>query len=74
MLYVHARPADAKYWEKQGWQPVAGEPAGANQMVAMVRPVDPNTPVGGVEAPRAVTLRGDATAHGSRRTGGSVSN
>jgi GNAT superfamily N-acetyltransferase len=75
MLYVHARPADAKYWEKHGWQPLAGEPAAApNQMVAMVRPVDPSKPVGGVEAPLAVTLRGEAPAQTGRRSGGAASN
>jgi GNAT superfamily N-acetyltransferase len=76
MLYVHASPADAKYWEKQGWQPLAGEAAAGDgsQLVAMVRPVDPSKPVRAAEAPQAVTLRGDAAAQSGRRTGGPVSN
>jgi GNAT superfamily N-acetyltransferase len=74
LLYVQSRPADAKYWEKQGWQPMAGEAAAPNQMVAMVRSVDPDKPVGGVEAPQAVTLRSETSAQGGRRSGGAASN
>lgn len=74
MLYVQSRPADAKYWEKQGWQPLAGEPPAANQMVAMVRSVDPSKPVRGVEAPPAVTLRDQALGPDSRRSKETTSN
>ena len=73
MLYVQSRPADAKYWEKQGWQPLAGEATAANQMVAMARPVDPSKPVRGIEAPPAMSLRGEAPAQ-NRRPGGTASN
>ncbi|MBV8189434.1 MAG: GNAT family N-acetyltransferase [Alphaproteobacteria bacterium] len=61
-LYVQVRPADVTYWEKQGWQRLASEPAGAGakQMIAMVRAVDPSKPMRGSDAPEAVTLRGDA--------------
>jgi GNAT superfamily N-acetyltransferase len=75
-LYVQSRPADEKYWEKQGWQRLASEPAGsvANQMIAMVRPVDPSKPVDGSDAPEAVTLRDDAPSAGGGRPGERASN
>ena len=74
MLYVQSRPADTKYWEKQGWRPLAGETAEApSQMVAMVRAVDPTKPLRDSTAPQAVTLRGDTPVLSSR-SGGAASN
>jgi GNAT superfamily N-acetyltransferase len=76
MLYVQSRPADMKYWEKQGWQRLEGEPAGAvaNQMIAMIRPVDPDKSRPTDDAPEAVTLRGDAVGQGGNRPRGAASN
>jgi GNAT superfamily N-acetyltransferase len=69
MLYVQSRPADVKYWEKQGWERLAGEAAGtgANQMIAMVRPVDPSKSARAANAPESVTLRGDEPSAGGGR-------
>jgi GNAT superfamily N-acetyltransferase len=69
-LYVHARPADAGYWEKQGWQRLAGEEADGQHMVALARAVDPGKPVNELQVPPAVGLRAETpAADGAGRRG-----
>ena len=60
MLYAQVLPLDTGYWEKQGWRrlvPEAQSKADPNQIVAMIKGVDPGKPLPEVEAPEAITLR-----------------
>jgi GNAT superfamily N-acetyltransferase len=63
MLYAQVLPFDTDYWEKQGWRrlvPEAQSKAGPNQIVAMIKAVDPGKPLPEAEVPEAVVLRREA--------------
>lgn len=60
MLYAQVLPFDTGYWEKQGWRrlvPEAQSKAAPDQIVAMIKAVDPSRPLPELEVPEAISLR-----------------
>ena len=65
MLYAQVLPFDTGYWEKQGWRrlvPEAQSKAGPNQIVAMIKAVDPGAPLARGRGARGDRLAARATA------------